>query len=446
MTARVRAYRRARYVIFTALLRQGRFLTEERMRAAFYGAKKYRGGTFRDEPLFIDGGAVVSAVPQGAEEFHFDNFHIFPGFADVHVHLREPGFSYKETMETGTAAAARGGYTAVCAMPNLSPVPDSAEHLEEELAAIHRGARVRVYPYGALTAGEDGAELSDMDALAEKAVAFSDDGRGVQDEAVMRRAMLKAKALGKIVAAHCEDKALVRGGCVHDGQYARAHGLPGIPSESEWRQVERDLRLAKETGCAYHVCHVSAKESVELIRRAKNDGVDVTCETAPHYLLLDEGMLEDEGRFKMNPPVRAPEDRQALLDGLRDGTIDMLATDHAPHTAEEKSGGLRKSLMGVSGLEAAFPALYTGLVLAGEISLEKLIELMCVNPRKRFGLPGGISPGDEADFCAADLGAKFKIDGSGFLSMGKATPFDGMEVQGKIIFTAVKGEAVWQSL
>jgi dihydroorotase len=414
------------------------------MKAVICGAKKYSGGKFSGEPLFIDGGRVVSSAPANAQVFHFDNMYIFPGFADVHVHLREPGFSYKETIASGTAAAARGGYTALGAMPNLSPVSDSAEHLARELDIIRRDACVRVYPYGALTRGEDGAELSDMEAMAPNVIAFSDDGRGVQSENMMRAAMLRAKALGRIVAAHCEDKTLVRGGCVHDGEYAKAHGLPGIPSESEWRQVERDLRLARETGCAYHVCHVSAKESVELIRRAKADGADVTCETAPHYLILNDMQLRDEGRFKMNPPVRSEADRQALLAGIRDGTIDMIATDHAPHAPEEKSGGLRGSLMGVSGLEAAFPALYTKLVLTGEISLEKLIELMSINPRKRFGLPGGLESGDEADFCIAELDEKYALDSAGFLSMGRATPFDGMAVQGKIVFTAVKGEAVWQ--
>jgi dihydroorotase len=414
------------------------------MRAAFCGAKKYCGGEFTDTPVFVDGEIISSSAPQDAEIVRFDNCFIFPGFADVHVHLREPGFSYKETIRTGTLAAAGGGYTAVCSMPNLDPVPDTAEHLQRQLDIIARDARVRVYPYGAITRGESGAELADMEAMAPRVIAFSDDGRGVQDEGVMREAMLRAKSLGKIIAAHCEDKSLVRGGCVHDGEYARLRGLPGIPSGSEWRQVERDLRLAKQTGCAYHVCHVSAKESVALIRAAKAEGTDVTCETAPHYLILNDMMLRDEGRFKMNPPVRSEADRQALIEGVLDGTIDMIATDHAPHAPEEKAGGLRNSLMGVSGLECAFPVLYSGLVRTGILSLERLIELMSVNPRRRFGLPGGLGAGDDADFCVAELGEKYTLDSSSFLSAGKATPFDGMEVYGKIIFTSVKGETAWQ--
>lgn len=415
------------------------------MRAAIMGAKKYCGGGFSGEPLFIDGAFVSLSAPENAQTLLFDNCYIFPGLADVHVHLREPGFSYKETIASGTAAAARGGYTALGAMPNLSPVPDCAENLQKELDLIARDARVRVYPYGAITRGEKGLELADMDAMADRVLAFSDDGKGLQSDDIMRRAMEKAKSLGKLVAAHCEVNSLLNGGCIHDGVYARGHGLPGISSESEWRQIERDLRLARETGCAYHVCHISAKESVSLIRQAKREGVDVTCETAPHYLVLDDSMLQDEGRFKMNPPIRGAEDRLALLEGIRDGTIDMIATDHAPHSAEEKSRGLRGSLMGVSGLEAAFPVLYTGLVLGGVISLEKLIELMAVNPRKRFGLPGGLAPGDSADFCVFDPRPHYRIDSRTFLSAGKATPFDGMEVSGRMIFTSVKGETAWQS-
>lgn len=410
-----------------------------------YGAKKYCAGGFSDGPLFVDR-QLVADNARGCGAFEkFDGCYILPGFADVHVHLREPGFSYKETILSGTRAAARGGYTVVCAMPNLSPVPDCAENLAVQLAAIERDAAVRVLPYGAISRGEKGRELSDMDALAPMVAAFSDDGKGVQNDGLMRQAMLKARALGRIIAAHCEDEMLLRGGCIHDGQFAAEHGLPGICSESEWRQLERDLRLVRETGCAYHMCHVSTKESVELIRRAKAEGLDVSCETAPHYLLLSDAMLRDEGRFKMNPPVRGEADRLALLEGIKDGTVDMIATDHAPHSAEEKGRGLRGSLMGVVGLETAFPVLYTALVKTGEISLERLVGLMCVNPRKRFGLPGGIEPGDEADFCVVDLNEKFTIDSRDFLSMGGATPFEGMEVYGRVKYTAVKGEAVWQS-
>ncbi len=409
-----------------------------------YGAKKYCAGHFSDGPLFIDGKLVADTSRDCHAIEKFDGCYILPGFADVHVHLREPGFSYKETIRTGTLAAARGGYTVVCTMPNLSPAPDCIENLSVQLQIIENDAAVRVMPYGTISRGEKGRELSDMDALAPLTVAFSDDGKGVQGDELMHRAMLKSKSLGKIIAAHCEDEALLHGGCIHDGHFAEQHSLPGICSESEWHQLERDLRLVRETGCSYHMCHVSTKESVELIRRAKTEGLDVSCETAPHYLFLNDMMLKDEGRFKMNPPVRSEADRLALLEGIKDGTIDMIATDHAPHSTEEKSLGLRGSLMGVSGLEAAFPVLYTGLVRTGEISLEKLIELMCINPRRRFGLPGGLDIGDEADFCVVDLNKKFEVDSQSFLSMGKATPFDGMEVYGRVIYTAVKGEVVWQ--
>lgn len=358
-------------------------------------------------------------------------FFLFPGFCDVHVHFREPGFSYKETIETGTMAAKKGGYTAVCAMPNLNPVPDSLETLRRELDIIERTARIPVYPYGAITKGERGEALADLAAMAPFVCAFSDDGRGVQDEGMMRAAMETAKSLGKLIAAHCEVNALLRGGYIHDGAYAKAHGHRGICSESEWRQIERDLRLADETGCGYHVCHISCKESVRLIREAKQSGVDVSCETAPHYLLLDEGDLREEGRFKMNPPLRAREDREALLEGLCDGTIDMIATDHAPHSAEEKSRGLEKSAFGIVGLETAFPLLYTGLVQGGLLSLEALIDRMAVRPRQRFGLPfEGVS--------AWDLHRETIIDPSQFLSRGKATPFEGRKVFGACVLTVLE--------
>ncbi len=363
---------------------------------------------------------------------------IFPGFVDVHVHLREPGFSYKETIASGTAAAGRAGYAALCTMPNLNPVPDSLPHLEEQLAVIRRDARVRVYPYGALTVGERGEQLSDLAALARQVIAFSDDGRGVQDEETMRAAMRQAHALGKIVAAHCEDNSLLRGGYIHDGVYAKAHGHRGICSESEWRPIERDLRLAEETGCAYHVCHVSCRESVELIRQAKRRGVDVTCETAPHYLLLDENDLQEDGRFKMNPPLRSASDREALLRGVCDGTIDMIATDHAPHSAEEKSRGLAGSAMGVVGLETAFPVLYTYLVREGKLTLERLIECMSVAPRRRFGIP------DDGDIVVFDPHRAYTVDPAQFLSKGKSTPFAGARVFGRCILNQVGGKIVWQ--
>ncbi len=365
---------------------------------------------------------------------------VFPSLTDVHVHLREPGFSYKETIATGTAAAARGGYGAVCAMPNLSPVPDSDEHLAVQEKLIHDGAKVDVYPYGAITVGEMGKELSDMETLFSRVIAFSDDGRGVQNEEMMLAAMKKAKSLGKIIAAHCEVNDLLRGGCIHDGAYAKAHGFPGICSESEWGQIKRDLALAAKTGCAYHVCHISTKESVALIREAKAAGVDVTCETAPHYLLMHDGMLKDEGRFKMNPPLRSEADRDALLEGICDGTIDMIATDHAPHSAEEKSKGLRGSNMGIVGLETALPLLYTYLVKEGVITMEKLIALMSENPGARFGIKGGLTNGY---FTVFDPREAYEIDPADFVSMGKSTPFSGWQVQGRCRLTAVGGKIAY---
>ena len=367
----------------------------------------------------------------------FNKLCIFPAFCDVHVHFREPGFSYKETIRTGSLAAARGGYTDVCTMPNLNPVPDSAENIKEQIKIIERDAAVRVHPYAAITVGEKGEMLTDMKALSPYCIAFSDDGKGVQSEDMMREAMIKAKALGKIIAAHCEDNSLLCGGYIHKGEYARLHGHKGICAESEWKPIERDLRLAKETGCKYHVCHISCKESVELIRKAKAEGVDVTCETAPHYLIFNDMDLKESGSFKMNPPIRSEEDRQALIQGLQDGTIDMIATDHAPHSSEEKSRGLQNSLMGIVGLETAFPVLYTYLVKKGIITLERLIELMAINPRRRFGLQS------TDDICVYDLQSEYKIDPSEFKSKGKSTPFDGMTVSGKNLLTICGGKAVW---
>ena len=364
---------------------------------------------------------------------------IFPGFCDVHVHFREPGFSYKETIATGSHAAAHGGYTAVCTMPNLNPVPDSCENLAVQLELIKKDAAIRVYPYGAITVEQAGETLADMIGLSQDVIAFSDDGKGVQDEGMMRCAMLRAKALGKIIAAHCEDNSRLHGGYIHDGEYARAHGHRGICSESEWGPIKRDLRLAKETGCAYHVCHISTKESVELIRRAKADGVDVTCETAPHYLLLDEGDLIEDGRYKMNPPLRSADDRLALIEGIKDGTIDMIATDHAPHSLEEKSRGLEKSAFGIVGLETSFALLYTELVKKNVITLERLIEMMAINPRKRFGIPFG------SDFTVWDLDSKGTISADDFISLGKATPFEGREVYGRCMMTAVKNKIAYKN-
>ncbi len=367
----------------------------------------------------------------------FNKLCIFPAFCDVHVHFREPGFSYKETIRTGSLAAARGGYTDVCTMPNLNPVPDSAENIKEQIEIIEKDAAVRVHPYAAITVGEKGETLTNMKALAPYCIAFSDDGKGVQSEDMMREAMIKAKALGKIIAAHCEDNSLLCGGYIHKGEYARLHGHKGICSESEWKPIERDLRLAKETGCKYHVCHISCKESVELIRKAKANGVDVTCETAPHYLIFNDMDLKESGSFKMNPPIRSEEDRQALIKGLQDGTIDMIATDHAPHGSKEKSRGLKDSLMGIVGLETAFPVLYTYLVKKGIITLERLIELMAINPRRRFGLT------QTDDICVYDLQSEYKIDPGEFKSKGKSTPFDGLTVAGKNLLTVCGGKAVW---
>ena len=367
----------------------------------------------------------------------FNKLCIFPAFCDVHVHFREPGFSYKETIRTGSLAAARGGYTDVCTMPNLNPVPDSVENIKKQIEIIKKDAAVRVHPYAAITVGEKGEMLTDMKALSPYCIAFSDDGKGVQSEDMMREAMIKAKALGKIIAAHCEDNSLLCGGYIHKGEYARLHGHKGICAESEWKPIERDLRLAKETGCKYHVCHISCKESVELIRKAKAEGVDVTCETAPHYLIFNDMDLKESGNFKMNPPIRSEEDRQALIKGLQDGTIDMIATDHAPHSSEEKSRGLQNSLMGIVGLETAFPVLYTYLVKKGIITLERLIELMAINPRRRFGLQS------TDDICVYDLQSEYKIDPCEFKSKGKSTPFDGMTVSGKNLLTICGGKAVW---
>ena len=382
---------------------------------------------------------AASLSSPGFAVFNSPRYVIFPGFCDVHVHFREPGFSYKETMETGSRASARGGYTTVCTMPNLNPVPDSLEHLNAQLERIRSGACIQVVPYGAITVGERGETLADLEAMAPYVAGFSDDGRGVQSEELMRQAMLRAKALGKPIVAHCEDNSLLRGGYIHDGAYAKAHGHRGICSESEWGPIARDLKLVKETGVSYHVCHISTKESVELIRQAKAEGLDVTCETGPHYLVMDDSMLEENGRFKMNPPLRSKEDREALVQGLLDGTIDMIATDHAPHSAEEKARGLEKSAFGVVGIETAFPIIYTYLVKPGILPLERAVDLLCANPRKRFGLTLG------RDYSVWDLDAESTVDSKDFLSMGKATPFEGWKVSGRCLATILDGRIVYQA-
>ena len=399
-------------------------------------AKVFRSGVFSRNDVSVSlGGGVSRAVSPVCVDA--SSFVVLPGFVDVHVHLREPGFSYKETIRSGSLAAAHGGYTTVCAMPNLNPVPDSMEHLQPELDAIRRDAVIRVLPYGAITEGEKGEKLADLDAMAPYVVAFSDDGKGVQDREMMRAAMLKAKQLGRLIVAHCEDNSLLHGGYIHDGAYARTHGHRGICSESEWRPIQRDLELVRETGCGYHVCHISTKESVDLIRKAKAEGLDVTCETGPHYLLLDDSCLQEDGCFKMNPPLRDKADREALLEGLADGTIDMIATDHAPHSAEEKGRGLEKSAMGIVGLETAFPLLYTELVEPGVISMERLMELLHDAPCCRFNIP------TDTGFTVFDLNDTYRIDPADFLSMGKATPFTGWEVQGRCLLTAAGETAVW---
>ena len=396
--------------------------------------------TVREGKIFLS-----DLSPLASEEDYRGRTLVVPAFADVHVHLREPGFFYKETIASGTESAARGGFTAVCSMPNLDPVPDSVKNLEKQVDIIKKTAKVPVYPFAALTVGEKGQRLSDIEGLAPFVVGFSDDGKGVQSEELMREAMRRVKAVGSIISAHCEDERYLRaGGAVHDGEYARRHGLVGISSESEWRMVERDIALAEETGVRYHVCHVSTRESVELIRRAKARGADITCETAPHYLVLTEDDLRDEGRFKMNPPVRTAADRDALIEGLADGTVDMIATDHAPHSDEEKSRGLAGSLMGVIGLEYAFPVLYTKLVLEGKITLGRLIDAMSGAPRRRFGLPPAkIAEGERAELAVIDLGAEWTVRGAESASRGNMTPFEGMRVKAKIMTTMSGGEIVW---
>ena len=407
------------------------------------------GGVFRAADVLLSGGRIVSigdriSCPADAVSIDLHKAVLFPGFVDVHVHLREPGFSYKETIRTGTLAAAHGGFAHVAAMPNLDPVPDCAAALAVQRAIIEKDALVHVHPYGAVSIGEKGERLADPEGLAPGVIAFSDDGRGVQSESLMREAMMQCRRLGKILAAHCEDNSLLHGGYIHDGAYARAHGHRGICSESEWGPITRDLRLAEETGCAYHVCHVSTKESVALIRAAKRRGVDVTCETAPHYLTFTDEDLQEDGRFKMNPPLRAREDRDALIEGLLDGTIDMLVTDHAPHSREEKARGLEKSAMGVVGLETSFAASYTALVQTGILPLEKLVDLMHGAPMRRFGCGTELAEGQPADLTAFDLTKTYTVDPETFLTMGRSTPFAGRALTGVCKLTMIGGEPVWK--
>ena len=401
--------------------------------------------------ILVRDGKVVSvgpglSAPAGADVIDASGLTVVPAFADIHVHFREPGFTAKETIRTGSTAAARGGYTVVCAMPNLDPVPDSPDTLAVEQAAIDRDAVISVLPYCSITKDRKGLELVDFRALKDSCVAFSDDGSGVQGEAMMRSAMEAAAREDVIIAAHCEDDSLLRGGYIHDGRYCAQHGHKGICSESEWGQIARDLRLCEETGCRYHVCHISTKESVALIRMAKARGVNVTCETGPHYLVLCDDDLQEDGRFKMTPPLRSAEDRDALIEGLIDGTIDAIATDHAPHTAEEKSRGLAGSAMGIVGLETSFPILYTALVRTGKMSLERLVEAMSEAPRRIFRIGGALEPGMPADLAIIDLEKEYIIDSRNFLSKGKATPFDGWTVRGEVLMTLKDGSAVHNNL
>ena len=416
------------------------------------GGTVYTGDGFVNADVLVDEGRIVSVSPsisqEGASVIELQDQLIVPGFVDVHVHLRQPGFSYKETIYSGTSAAAAGGYTAVCAMPNLKPVPDSVEHLEEELSAIRKDAKVHVYPYGAITVGQKGETMADLAGMAKDVCGFSDDGRGVQSQEMMKAAMAKAKELDKLIVAHCEDESLITPGwAIHDGEFCRSLGLIGNAPESEWKQVERDIALVREVGCKYHVCHISTKESVELVRKAKAEGLAVTCETGPHYLVLTDMELENDGRYKMNPPIRTAADRDALIAGLLDGTIDCIATDHAPHSAEEKGKGLAGSLNGIVGLETAFPILYTCLVETGIVPLEVILKALCVKPREIFGLPGGkIAEGEVADIAVLDTHRLWTIDPNNFRSLGRATPFAGWGVTAAVAMTIVDGEIVYADL
>ncbi len=404
------------------------------MEIVFRDCLEYLDGTFvktDKKKTVCDGGSASISISDSV---------IFPAFCDVHVHLREPGFFYKETISSGTLASARGGYSDVFSMPNLNPVPDSVENIQKQLDIIKKDAVINVHPFASITVGQKGEELVDFESLAPFCAGFSDDGKGVQSEEMMLRAMRRAKALGKIISAHCEDNSLLFGGYIHDGEYAKAHGHKGICSESEWKPIERDLRLAEETGCKYHVCHISTKESVALIREAKKRGVDVTCETGPHYLILDDSDLKEDGRFKMNPPLRSRADKEALIEGLLDGTIDMIATDHAPHSAEEKSKGLKDSAFGIVGIETAFQLMYTRFVKTGIITLEKLVEVMAINPRKRFGIPQGDS------YTVWNLEKEITVDPNKFLSKGKATPFENEKVFGECLLTVADGKVVYSNV
>ncbi len=420
------------------------------MKQLISNATIYFKSEFCQKDILINDGIIAEISDYVSPEcadlvYDYKDCYVFPGFTDVHVHLREPGFSYKETIKSGTKASARGGYTSVCSMPNLKPVPDSIENLQLQIDIIKKDAVINVYPYASITVNEMGNELSDLQGMAEMCIAYSDDGRGVQNDEMMLNAMKIAKEYNKMIVAHCEVNALLNGGYIHKGKYAEEHGHKGICSESEWKQIERDIELVKETGCAYHVCHISTKESVEIIRQAKKDGVNITCETGPHYLVLSDKDLQDDGRFKMNPPLRSESDKVALIQGVLDGTIDMIATDHAPHSAKEKGRGLEKSNMGVVGIETAFPVMFTHFVKTNIISLEKLVELFSINANKRFNIGSKIELGSKADLTVFDLNEKYIINPDDFLSMGKSTPFEGTEVYGKCLMTICNGKVVWEA-
>ncbi|MBQ3880003.1 MAG: dihydroorotase [Oscillospiraceae bacterium] len=420
------------------------------MQIVITGACVYQDAKFKKADLLITDGIITAigggfSVSPTAQVFSFDDCLLIPGFADVHVHLREPGFSYKETIASGTLAAARSGYSVLCAMPNLSPPPDSPEHIALEWEIIRRDAHIRVLPYACITIGQaGGGELVDFEALKPLSFAFSDDGRGVQSEETMREAMRRVRAVGGMICAHCEDNSLLHGGYIHDGDYARAHGHRGISSESEYEQIARDIELVRETGCRYHVCHISTYQSVELLRQAKKEGLPVSCETGPHYLTLTDADLQEDGRFKMNPPLRSLRDREALIEGLLDGTIDVIATDHAPHSREEKSRGLEKSAMGIPGLETAFPVLYTKLVKPGIVPLETIIEKMAAAPRRLFSLGPQLEIGAKADLAVLDIRKPYTIRQENFATHGFGSPFEGMEVYGKCVMNIADGRIVWQ--
>ena len=420
------------------------------MKILFKNGIVYVNGNLKKSDVLIQDGIVVDIQREISLDdvviVDLNNLHILPGFADVHVHLREPGFFYKETILSGTNAAAKGGFTLVCSMPNLNPVPDSVENLKIQQDIIDRDAVIKVLPHASITKKQRGKELVDFESLSEKCFAFSDDGRGIQSREIMKEAMEMAKKFGKAIVAHCEDESLVFGGYIHDGEYAKLHGHKGISSASEYKQVQRDVELCEEVGGQYHVCHISTKETVDIIRKAKSKGLKVSCETTPHYLTFCDMDLKEEGRFKMNPPIRSSEDRDALIEGIKDGTIEMIATDHAPHTDEEKSKGLKRSNMGVVGLETSFAVINTFMVNTGHISFEKLVELMSINPRKIFGLEYGISVGKKADFTIVDRNKEWIVNPDEFVSKGKSTPFEGMKLTGDILFTICDGKIVYNKL